>query len=333
MIISRTPFRISFFGGGTDYPAYFEENRGAVLATTIDKYCYISCRYLPPFFPHRLRIVWSLIENVQTPDEIKHPAVRECLRFMKIKKGIEIHHDADLPARAGLGASSAFTVGLLNCLYALSGRMISKMQLAKDAIYVEQELIKENVGCQDQILASFGGFNLIEFDYNRDFRIHPVTLNKNRLDLLCAHLMLIFTGISRDASEISSEIVQKVHQKKTELKAMHEMVYEGIKILNSNCDIKKFGELLHQSWKIKRNLTRKISNPFIDEIYETARKSGAVGGKILGAGGGGFMLLFADPALQPKIKSKLKKLLYVPFKFENLGSQIIFYTPEINSYT
>lgn len=327
MIINRTPLRISFFGGGTDYPTWFDGNGGAVLATTIDKYIYISCRYLPPFFEHKSRIVWSLVELVKDISEIKHPSVRECLRFTKIERGVEIHYDADLPSRTGLGSSSSFTVGLLNSLYALQGNMVSKMQLAKDAIYVEQEMIKENVGCQDQILASFGGFNLIEFKPGMDFGIYPVTLSADRLRLFFEHLMLFFTGFSRNASDIAKGIIEKTSQKKRELKTMYQMVYEAAKILNGNTDLKEFGELLHENWKLKRSLSENISTPAIDEIYSIACIAGAYGGKLLGAGGGGFMLIFAPPDAQDNIKSKLNTLLNVPFQFENLGSQIIFYKP------
>lgn len=328
MIITKTPFRISFFGGGTDYPVWFKDHGGAVIATTINKYCYISCRVLPPFFEHKSRIIYSLIETVQTIDEIKHPAVRECLRYMKMEKGVEIHHDGDLPARTGLGSSSSFTVGLLHALLALKGEIGSHEQLAKDAIYVEQELIKENVGCQDQILAAHGGFNLIEFAPNQDFKISPITIQIERVKELHSHLLLIFTGFSRIASEIAEKLVKTTAQKKAELKTLHQMVYEGIKILNGRNDLTNFGKLLHESWKLKRNLTEKITTPAIDQVYDLAIKNGALGGKLLGAGGGGFLLLFAKPEMHQKILSALKKFLHVPFQFEHSGSQIIYYKPE-----
>jgi D-glycero-alpha-D-manno-heptose-7-phosphate kinase len=327
MIISRTPLRISFFGGGTDYPAWFKKNGGAVLATTIDKYIYMTCRYLPPFFAHKSRIVWSFIELVKDLSEIQHPSVRECLRFMKIKKGVEIHYDADLPAKAGLGSSSTFTVGLLNSLYALKGIIVPKMQLAKEAIYVEQNILKENVGCQDQILASFGGLNLIEFRKSSDFHIHPITISAERLKIFHRHLLLIFTGFTRISSVIGKEWIKQASQKCKEYELLHELVYAGVNILNSNDDLGKFGKLLHEGWKIKRSLSHKISNPTIDEVYSLARRLGASGGKLLGAGGGGFLLIFAKPEIHPRIKSELKKFLYIPFNFENLGSQIVFYNP------
>lgn len=327
MVISRTPFRISFFGGGTDYPVWYKKNSGAILATTINKYCYITCRYLPPFFEHKSRIIYSRMEYIKDLSEIQHPSARECLRFMKIDKGVEIHHDGDLPARTGMGSSSAFTVGLLNALYALKGIMPTKRQLALDAIYLEQEAMKENVGSQDQVLAAFGGFNLIEFGGSDHIKVRPVTINPEKLEFFQDHLMLFFTGFSRTASEIAAEQIRKTPHKRKELKVMFEMVNSALKILNSNSSLLEFGRLLHENWRVKRSLSGKISTPLIDEIYSTAMRAGALGGKLLGAGGGGFMLIFAKPQVQPKIKEKLKKLLYVPFRLENLGSQIIFYSP------
>jgi len=327
MIISRTPFRVSFFGGGTDYNGWFQEHNGAVLATTIDKYCYISCRYLPPFFEHQSRIIYSIIETVKSLDDIQHPSVREVLRFLNIHEGVEIHHDGDLPARTGLGSSSSFTVGLLNGLYALKGQMVTKERLACEAILVEQDMIKENVGCQDQTLAAYGGFNLIEFGGTNHLRVQPLTIPAVKLNLLQDHLMLFFTGFSRTASFIAKAQIKNIPQKKAELARIHEMVHEAAEVLNGN-DLLKFGRLLDESWKLKRTLSDKISNARIDDLYSTAIAAGAVGGKLLGAGGGGFVLLFAEPSSQDKIRSKFKDLLEVPFKFENLGSQIIFYQPD-----
>jgi D-glycero-alpha-D-manno-heptose-7-phosphate kinase len=324
MVISRTPFRISFFGGGSDYPVWYKENYGAVLATTINKYCYISCRYLPPFFEHKSRIIYSKIEFIKTIEQIEHPSVRECLRFMKINKGVEIHHDGDLPARAGMGSSSTFTVGMLHALYALKGIMPTKRQLATDAIYIEQKIIKENVGSQDQILAAFGGFNLIEFGGIDGFSVRAITVNPARLKEFQDYLMLFFTGLSRTASQVAAEQIKTIPKRKKELRLMLEMVGEGLKIINSNRRLSAFGKLLHENWRLKHTLSSKISTPLIDEIYSTAIKAGALGGKLLGAGGGGFVLFFAEPAVHKKIKEKLKKLLYVPFRFETSGSQIIF---------
>ncbi|MDD5473266.1 MAG: hypothetical protein PHU34_03855 [Candidatus Methanoperedens sp.] len=329
MIISRTPFRISFFGGGTDYPVWYKEHGGAVLATSINKYCYITCRYLPPFFDYKYRIVYSKNEIAKDIFEIQHPSVRETLHFMNLDGGVEIHHDADLPARTGLGSSSAFTVCLLNALYALKGKMVTKRQLALDAIHIEQDRIKENVGSQDQTITAFGGFNKIEFGGDQEILIQPITLNSRKCLSLQDHLMLFFTGFSRTASEIAGEQIKKTRDKKNELNRMLEMVEEAINILNGgDSDLTDFGRLLHESWMIKRSLTDRISTPQIDEIYEVALKAGALGGKLLGAGGGGFILFFVEPEFQPKVKEVLKNLLHVPLKFENLGSQIIYYSPQ-----
>lgn len=329
MIISRTPFRISFFGGGTDYPLWYENNGGAVLSTTIDKYCYINCRYLPPFFNYKHRIVYSKSELVNSPDEIIHPAVREVLRFIDIKEGLEIHHDGDLPARTGLGSSSSFTVGLLHALHALQGKMKTKEQLANEAIYVEQQLIRENVGSQDQVAAAYGGFNKIIFNTNSLIEVKPIILKRERLKELQSHLMFFFTGLSRYASEVAGEQIKKIPVKTRELSLMHEMVDEAIEILTSDkTDITEFGKMLNESWKIKRDLSTTVSTSKINEIYETAYNSGAQGGKLLGAGGGGFMIIFAKPEAQPLIREKLKGLLLVPFQFEISGSQIIVYQPD-----
>ena len=329
MIISRTPFRISFFGGGTDYPAWYEENGGAVLGTTINRYCYITCRYLPPFFEHKHRIAYSLVEQVQDVDEIRHPSVREALKFMGINGGMEIHHDGDLPARTGLGSSSAFTVGLLHAFYALKGVMPSKMQLAKDAIHIEQDILKENVGSQDQVLTAFGGLSRVAFSGKNNIEIKRVTIKPQRLELLQDHLMLLFTGFSRTASQIAEEQIKQTAQKKQELNEMYNMVDEAINILNGDNDLSDFGKLLHESWQLKRSLTDKISTPYIDYVYDTALSAGATGGKILGAGGGGFILFFVRPDLQDKVRESLHGLLHVPLQFENLGSQIIFYEPDL----
>ena len=332
MIITRTPFRISFFGGGTDYPVYYKEHGGAVLNVTINKYCYITCRYLPPFFDHTFRIRYSMKEETKEIKDIKHPSVRECLRFVGIERGIEMVHTGDIPAMSGIGSSSAFTVGFLNALYSLQGKMVTKRELAFRAIHVEQNLIGENVGSQDQIAAAFGGFNKIEFGSSeKNFRVFPVTLTNGKIDLIQDHLMLFFTGFSRNASDIAGEQIRMVPNKKKELQTMVEQVDEAIDILNRDSDdIDDFGRLLHEAWSIKRNLSSSISTGRIDEIYETALKAGALGGKVLGAGGGGFIMFFVKPELQSNVKEKLKKLLYVPFRFQNLGSQIIYYGPEMN---
>jgi D-glycero-alpha-D-manno-heptose-7-phosphate kinase len=328
MIISRTPFRISFFGGGSDYPAWFREHGGTVLATTIDKYCYISCRLLPPFFPYRHRIIYSKNETVREISEIQHPAVRGVLSHLNCTAGLEIHHDGDLPARSGLGSSSSFTVGLINALKALDGRYITKEDLAKLAIHIEQDIIRENVGSQDQISAAFGGFNRIAFRRDGSFVVEPIILPPGRLASLQQNLMLVFTGFSRIASDVAKAKIDNLKQCEIEIKRMTAMVQEGIDILAGSGPIEGFGKLLHEAWTCKRQLSELVSNREIDEIYEAARAAGAIGGKILGAGAGGFMLLFAKPEHQPAVRARLKHLVQVPFKFESSGSSIVLYQPD-----
>jgi D-glycero-alpha-D-manno-heptose-7-phosphate kinase len=323
MIISRTPFRISFFGGGTDYPVWYRQNGGAVLSASINKYCYLTCRYLPPFFEYKTRVVWSKIEVVGATDEIQHPAAREVIKFLGIKDGLQIHHDADLPARSGLGSSSSFTVGLLNSLHALLGKNPTKTELALQAIHVEQDCIKENVGSQDQTAAAFGGFNKIEFGGPEHIRVIPVRMPQADLDALQDHLMLFFTGFARNASEIAAEQIRLTSQKTKELETMRGMVDIAAGLLEHK-DFDGFGKLLHENWQIKRTLSSQITNNSIDEIYEAGKSAGALGGKLLGAGAGGFILFFVKPEQQAKVKAALGKLLYVPIKFENEGSQIIF---------
>ena len=330
MVISRTPFRISFFGGGTDYPGWVKEHGGAVLATTINKYSYLNVRYLPPFFWHKYRIVYSKTELCSTVDEIKHPAVRESIRFLKIQDGLAIHHDGDLPARSGLGSSSALTVGLLNALHALQGQMLSKQQLAEEGIRLEQEILKETVGYQDQTLAAYGGFNHITFHQNGNILVKPMTLSANRISELENHLMLFYTGIPRTASNVAKSYVKKINNQEKQLSLMQSSVDDAISILNSKKDLNDFGKLLNEFWKLKKSLSSIVSNSEIDEIYEKAINAGAIGGKLIGAGGGGFLLLFVPPKNQKNVKEKLKKLVHVPFKFEHEGSQIIFFEPEEN---
>jgi len=327
VIISRTPFRISFFGGGTDYPVWYREHGGAVLATTIDKYCYISCRYLPPFFEHKSRIVYSKIETVKSNSDIEHPAVRGVLSYLKVEEGVEIHHDGDLPARTGLGSSSSFTVGLLHALYALKQTMPTKMQLIREAIHVEQDVLRENVGCQDQAITAHGGLCRIGFLPDDAIHVTPVIVNRQRLAELQAHLMLYFTGFSRTASEIAKEQIERTKDRKCELSAMFQLVSEGTSILTGNSDLASFGSLLHEGWRLKRSLTSKISSSEIDQIYDVARKAGCIGGKLLGAGGGGFMLFFARPENHLRIRKALNQFLCVPFGFETNGSQIMYYEP------
>ncbi|MBI1395548.1 MAG: kinase [Betaproteobacteria bacterium] len=328
MIITRTPFRISFFGGGTDYPGWYRQNGGAVLATTIDKYCYVSCRYLPPFFEHRHRIVYSRIENVLKASEIAHPVVRAVLGELSDERGLEIHHDGDLPARSGLGSSSSFTVGLIHTLAALEGRYASKEYLAREAIRIEQDVLKENVGSQDQVSAAYGGFNVVEFSPNDDFIVSPMVLPAGRVEELQSHLMLFFTGLSRFASDVAKSQIDNFGKKERELRRMGEMVNEAIMLLqNPATPMTEFGHMLAAAWEYKRSLSDKVSTPLIDEIYATGQRAGAIGGKLLGAGGGGFLLLFARPEVQADVRKALSRLVHVPFRFESAGSRVVMYQP------
>jgi len=329
MIITRTPFRISFFGGGTDYPAWYREHGGKVLATTIDKYCYITCRYLPPFFEHKHRIVYSKIENVQTVEEITHPAVRAVLTEIPVDRGIEIHHDGDLPARSGLGSSSSFTVGMIHALMALKGRYVSKEYLGTEAIRMEQQVLKEHVGSQDQVSAAYGGFNVIEFARDDHFVVSPMILGRERIEELQGRLMLFFTGLSRFASDVAKSKIENFRKKEAELTRMGAMVDQAIGILqNGATSIDAFGELLAEAWEYKRSLSDKVSTPEIDELYAAGRNAGALGGKLLGAGGGGFLLMFARPERQPAVRAALKHLVHVPFRFESAGSRVVLYQPD-----
>jgi D-glycero-alpha-D-manno-heptose-7-phosphate kinase len=328
MIITRTPFRISFFGGGTDYPAWYSQHGGAVLSTSIDKYCYISCRYLPPFFEHKHRIVYSKIENVLNNHEIEHPAVKAIFDWAKVTRGLEIHHDGDLPARSGLGSSSSFTVGLIHALCALNGEQISKRVLADSALHVEQNLIGEHVGSQDQISAAFGGFNRINFSTSGHWDVEPMILSLERQNQLKQHLMLFFTGTTRLANEIAKSQIDNFSKHESSLNKIQLMVDNAIKILiNNNASIEEFGSLLDESWQLKRTLSNLVSNGSIDQIYALAKKNGAIGGKILGAGGGGFMLIFAPPNRQEKIRFVLKNLIEVAFDFDRDGSKVVLYQP------
>ncbi len=328
MIITRTPFRISFFGGGTDYPGYYQKHGGCCLNASINRYCYITCRYLPPFFEHKFVVRYSKKELTKTVAEIVHPSARECLKFMGIEQGLEVIHTSDLPAMSGVGSSSAFTVGLLNALYSLKGQMQTKRKLAFDAIHVEQDLIGENVGCQDQIAVAFGGFNKIDFSGQKEIFVQPVTIGQEKMDYFQSHFLFYFTGFSRYASEIAAEQVKRIPENLKELAAMKEMVSAAIEILGGRIDsLDDFGKLLNESWVLKKSLGSLVSNSQIDEIYEAAQGAGALGGKICGAGAGGFMILFVPPERQARVKEVLRKLIMVPFQFENIGSHVIHYTP------
>lgn len=324
MIISRTPYRISFFGGGTDYPAWYRRHGGAVIAASIDKYCYLSVRHLPPFFGYRYLVIWSKIETCATREEIQHPAVRAVLEHLEVDRGLEIHHMGDLPARSGMGSSSSFTVGMLNAIYSLSGRMISKQDLAMEAIHIEQNVLKETVGSQDQVSAAYGGFNRIDFAPNGSISVTPITLSSDRVNQLSDHLMLFYTGIARTSSKVSESFLKQIEDKKRQLRIMKDLVDESISILNSEYDIMDFGELLLEAWDAKRHFSKKVTNSDVDNIYERAIEAGALSGKITGAGGGGFLLLFVPPENQEQVRSSLNEFIHVPFNFEYSGSQIIF---------
>ncbi len=330
MIISRTPFRVSFFGGGTDYPAWYRAEAGAVLSTTIDKYCYVSCRVLPPFFTIRHRIVWSHIETVSTIDEILHPAIREALRFLRFDDsvGLEIQHQGDLPARSGMGSSSAFVVGLINALTALRGRMISKQELARKAIELEHDHLREHVGCQDSVAAAYGGFNVIRFTADDGMQIRPVTVSPTRLAELEASLLLFYTGTARFSSLIAAEVIANIDHRRGHLRRMRAMVDEALEIVNGCGGLDDFGRLLHESWMLKRELSPSVTTDTVDAIYRTAIDHGALGGKLLGAGRSGFMIFYAPPERGADVVRALRGCLHVPFHFERQGSAILYYSDD-----
>jgi D-glycero-alpha-D-manno-heptose-7-phosphate kinase len=329
MIFCRTPYRISLFGGGTDYPAWYRNNGGSVLSTTINKYSYITCRNLPPFFDYKYRIRYYQREETRTIDEIQHPSVRECLRFIGVSEGIDIVHHGDLPAQSGLGSSSTFTVGLLHALSAMKHEMWSKQELALSAIKIEQDYIGENVGSQDQTAAAFGGLNRIDFGGPNEVTVSPLILHPTKLKSLEDHQMLFFTGFSRSASNIAEEQIKNIPEKTNNLNQMKQLVDEAINILQKKeIKLEDLGCLLNEQWIIKQNMSSKITNPNINAIYKAGMNAGALGGKLLGAGGGGFILFLVKPELQKQIRKKLEHLLYVPIKFEQLGSQIIYYSHE-----
>ncbi len=325
MIIVQTPFRMSFFGGGTDFPAYYEQYGGKVLSTSIDKYCYHTLRYFPQFFPYKNQFTYSRIERFDSYDEIEHPVVREALRYLNVEK-IQISYDADLPARSGLGTSSSFTVGLLNGLHALRGEFVDKMSLAKEAVYVERELCGESGGIQDQLAAAFGGLNKMIFSAG-GIEVNPVVVDGRRKQLLRDHLMLFFTGFERNSGEIVKEQIQKTAGNVGGLQEMCALVDEAEAVLVGKGDICEFGRMLDYSWQLKRKLSTQVSNDEIDAIYERAKRAGAIGGKLLGAGAGGFMLLFVEPDRQTAVKEALNDLMNVPVAFETSGTKVIYYRP------
>ncbi len=327
VIISRTPFRVSFFGGGTDYPQWYlnESGGGSCLSTTIDKYCYISARYLPPFFSNKHRIVWSHIENVSSYQEILHPAVRNIFPFLKLDDsvGLEIHHQGDLPARSGMGSSSSFAVGLINALRHLNGEKPTKHELALDAIDFEQNALGDTVGSQDQTAAAYGGFNIIHFRQDGSIEVEPLKIDKKRKKELDQNLMMFFTGTSRFASKVAANVVSSFNKTSSHIRQMHQMVSQAKEILESDASLDEFGKLLDDTWQLKRSLADDVSNAHVDNIYNIAKEAGALGGKLLGAGSSGFMIFYVPKENQAVVKSVLSKLLHVPFDFEEKGSIIL----------
>jgi D-glycero-alpha-D-manno-heptose-7-phosphate kinase len=329
MVITKTPYRVSFFGGGTDYPKWYLKEEGAVLSSTIDKYCYISCRIFPAYFNVKYRVIWSHIENVCSVSEILHPAVREGIRFLGLGETnghcLEIHYQGDLPARSGMGSSSTFAVGLIKALKAIRGEMIGKHELALKAIELEQNILKEHVGSQDQVAAAFGGLNILRFLSNNQIKVEPIVLSTSRISELESRLMLFYTGTSRLASEIAGEVIASLDKKQEVLRKMHSFVGVACSIL-ADGTLDDFGRILHENWLLKRSISDVVSNPTIDMIYDKAMANGALGGKLLGAGSTGFMLFYVPIERQAQVKDALYGLIHVPFKFEGEGSSVIYYT-------
>lgn len=327
MIITQTPFRMSFFGGGTDFPDFFREHGGAVLSTTFDKYCYVNVRHLPPFFEYRNELSYAKTERVSKVEDIVHPAIREAMKYLDMHE-IRLSYEADLPARSGLGTSSSFAVGMLQAFHALKGQYVDKKKLADEAIYLERVLCKEEGGIQDQIAASFGGLNRIDFHGN-DYTVHPVIISEEKKERLNDSLVLFFTGFSRFSSDIQKSTKKALGDKERELLTMKELVDEAEKILTARADnLDEFGRLLDETWRLKRGISQEISNNSIDAVYEQAKRCGALGGKLLGAGGGGFLLFYVRPELQSQFLKEMKNLLHVPFRFETIGTRVLHYTPE-----
>lgn len=327
MIITKTPLRTSFLGGGTDYPEYFREYGGQTLGAAIDKYSYIFVNPMADLFDYNIRLSYSKMELVNETREIQHPSVKACLEFLKIDTNVEIHYIGDLPARTGLGSSSSFTVGLLHALHALKGEMVSRQQLAEEAVHVEQQIIKERVGVQDQYTCAVGGLVNLKFSKDGTIQTCPVPLLKERSEDFQNHLMLFYTGIVRFAHEVLDEQIENTKQGSItkDLSHLSDLVDEGLSVLSSEQPIGVFGELLHNAWETKRKLSQKISNPAIDSFYERGRKAGAVGGKLLGAGGGGFLLFVVPPEKREAVKRELSELKEVQIAFDNIGSSLLFY--------
>lgn len=327
MVITQTPFRMSFFGGGTDFPDYYKEYGGAVLSTTFDKYCYVSVRHLPRFFDYSNELIYSKIERVAHTADIVHPAIRNAMQMMDMHE-LRLTYDADLPARSGLGTSSSFAVGMLNAFYALKGKYAGKRKLADDAIYLERVLCAESGGVQDQIAAAFGGLNRIDFDAD-GYRVNPVIISPERKQQLNDNLLLFFTGFSRFSSHIQEGTKKAMHDKTAELREMRGLVDEAEHILEDRqSDLDEFGRLLHHTWELKRGIAGGISTDSIDSMYRKGMEAGALGGKLLGAGGGGFLLFYVQPERQAAVREAMSELMHIPFRFENNGTSVIHYAPE-----
>lgn len=328
MIITQTPFRMSFFGGGTDLESYFLKYGGAVLSTTFDKYCYVIVRHLPRFFAYTTELSYTQTERVNHIDEIKHPAIRNAMEMLDMHE-IRLSYEADLPARSGLGTSSSFAVGMLNAFYALKGKYVDKKGLADKAIYLERTLCNEAGGWQDQIAASFGGFNRIRFNTDGSYQVLPLIIHPERKNNLNNNLMMFFTGFTRFSSEMQKANASGYHARIKQLNEMLLLVNEAEKILTDDTrDLNEFGVLLNQSWKLKRQTGGAITTDMIDQLYEKGIKAGALGGKLLGAGGGGFLVFYVPQEKQDQLKNALKDLMHVPFRFENEGTRVIYYRPE-----
>jgi TPP-dependent pyruvate/acetoin dehydrogenase alpha subunit/galactokinase/mevalonate kinase-like predicted kinase len=323
MIVTRTPFRVSLMGGGTDYPAWYREHGGAVLVSTVDKYCTITAHRPPPFVGEGIRLVYSSVEHVRSVGELRHPAVRAVLRHAGIESGIEIHSDGDLPARSGMGSSSAFTVGLLHAVYALQERPVSPHRLALDAIELEQMVMQEAVGSQDQVAAAYGGLNHVEFRPDGRIRVTPVAASPARVQALADHLLLFFTGIARPAA-VARSVVEGLGDRAAALRRLRALVEEARAVVEGAGGLTPLGAMLDEAWGLKRSLSPLVSTPTVDALYRRARAAGALGGKLLGAGGGGFLLLFAEPDRQAAVVAALSPLVRVPFRFESAGSRLIF---------
>lgn len=328
MIITKTPFRMSFFGGGTDMESFFREYGGAVLSTTFDKYCYVNVRHLPRFFDYSTELSYSKIERVDSVDDIEHPAVRNAMKMLDMHE-IRLTYEADLPARSGLGTSSSFAVGMLNAFYALKGKYADKKKLADEAIYLERVLCREAGGWQDQIAAAFGGFNRINFNTDGTYEVMPLIIHPERKKLLNDNLLMFFTGFTRFSSDLQKANKVGYAEKIAQMREILALVDDAERVLtDKQSNLDEFGRLLDRTWRLKRQTGGAITTNCIDALYEKGIEAGALGGKLLGAGGGGFLVFYVQPEKRAAVKEAMKELLYVPFNFEDGGTRVIHYTPE-----